>query len=81
MRERVREIVERHTQVDVGLCGDDGDLWRAGMQSKEAVRVMLAVEDEFCFEIPPEGMGAETFSSVDSICQTIQDLAGERAGA
>lgn len=80
MKGRVRQIVELHTDIDIEGCGDGGDLWQAGMQSKQAVRVMLAAEDEFGIEFPPEGLGAETFSSVDSIAEIVEELAGERAG-
>lgn len=72
MRARLREIVAGHTGIDLSRLGDDADLWRAGMTSKNAVRVMLDVEDEFGIEFPPEGLSHASFASVDAIATTVE---------
>jgi acyl carrier protein len=81
VRGQVREVLARHTGLDVERLGDEGDLWRAGMTSKRAVRAMLDLEDEFGIEFPPEALTHAGFSSVTAITAAIEQAAPSRQGA
>jgi acyl carrier protein len=80
MRARLREIVAAHTGIDIDRLGDSADLWQAGMTSKNAVRVMLDVEDELGIEFPPEGLSHDSFATVDAIARTIHRAAAAPEG-
>jgi acyl carrier protein len=74
MKRRVREIIAANTGLDLKALGDDGDLWRAGMASKAAVRVMLEIEEEFQVEFPPESMSQASFATVAAITAAVEPL-------
>lgn len=74
MRSRLRQIVAGHAGVEMSGLRDDADLWRAGMTSKAAVRVMLEIEDEFDVEFPAEGLSHAGFGSIDAIAAAVERL-------
>ena len=80
MRAQLREILARHTGLDLERLGDEGDLWRAGMTSKRAVRAMLEIEDELGIEFPPEALTHAGFSSVTAIAAAVERAASARQG-
>ena len=73
MKTHVRRIL--HTAaclaVPVDTLADHDDLYAAGLSSLGAVRVMMAIEDEFAIEIPGELITHEMFQSIDSLAGVI----------
>jgi acyl carrier protein len=52
----------------------DEDLYAAGMTSQASVNVMLALEEAFDFEFPPEMLTKTTFRSVANISEALREL-------
>ncbi|HEV7992583.1 MAG TPA: acyl carrier protein [Gemmatimonadaceae bacterium] len=76
MRERIREILRSHGQIQVGpgQLGDDADLYQAGLTSHASVNLMLALEDEFEVEFPESLLLRRTFESVNAIEEALQKI-------
>ena len=81
MKERIRQIVRNHSDVAVGIgsLSDSSDLYSAGMTSHSSVVLMLALENEFAFEFPPDLLNRSVFESVDSIASAIEAIVPEAA--
>ena len=77
--DRVREVVTQHGRlaVDIATLTDDDDLYRAGLTSHASVNLMLALEDAFDVEFPERLLRRQTFESVTSISEAIQQLHAE----
>jgi acyl carrier protein len=74
--ERVREVVLQHgrLQVEAGKLEDTTNLYSVGLSSLTTVNLMLALEDAFDVEFPDELLSRQTFESVLSIAEAIEDL-------
>ena len=81
MNERIRQVIATFAKlpVDVAALGDRDDLYRAGLTSHASVNLMLALEDEFDIEFPERMLKRQTFESVQSILDAIDDLVSETA--
>lgn len=73
---RVRNILASHGRLTspVDSLEDNSDLYQAGLTSLATVGLMLALEDEFDVEFPDSALSRQTFSSIDSIADTIEEL-------
>jgi D-alanine--poly(phosphoribitol) ligase subunit 2 len=71
MCDRVRRIVEVQFEGRAHLDIDD-DLWELGMTSLMSVGLMIAVEEEFGFELPDEVLDRRTFSSIRRLAGVIE---------
>ena len=81
MNERIRQVIANFAKlpVDVAALDDRDDLYRAGLTSHASVNLMLALEDEFDIEFPEQMLKRQTFESVQSILDAIDDLVSETA--
>ena len=79
MTDRIREVVADHGRlaVDVASLSDDDDLYRAGLTSHASVNLMLALEDAFDIEFPERLLRRQTFESVTSMREAIEQLTAE----
>lgn len=76
MNETIRNIVIEHARLsakpeDVSATTD---LYAAGLTSLTTVHVMLALEDEFDVEFPDHMLTRQTFDSIQSIADAIEEL-------
>ena len=73
MIETIRRLVQQngklHTPVDT-LANMD-NLYEAGLTPFAAIRVMLALEEAFDVEFPPELLRRQNFSSIEAIVETL----------
>ena len=74
--EQVREIVLRHARLPAGSqdLTPTADLYAAGLTSLSTVHVMLALEDQFGVEFPDRLLTRQTFETVQSICEALDEL-------
>lgn len=74
--EKVREILAQHGRlaVPVDTLQNDSDLYGAGLTSLATVGLMLALEDGFGVEFPDSALSRKTFSSINSIADTVTTL-------
>ena len=74
--ERVRATLAEHARlpVDVQTLQAYDDLFQAGMTSHASVNVMLALEEAFEVEFPPEMLTKSTFRSVSNIAGALRRL-------
>lgn len=74
--EKVRDILASHGRLTqpVDSLEDNSDLYLAGLTSLATVGLMLALEDEFDIEFPDSALSRKTFSSIESIAETVEDL-------
>ncbi len=73
---KVRGIISSHGRLSQSVenLKDDSDLYQAGLTSLATVGLMLALEDEFDVEFPDSALSRQTFSSIETIAETIEDL-------
>ncbi len=69
IRRLVKENGKLHTPVDTLSNADN--LYEAGLTPFAAIRVMLALEEAFDVEFPPELLRRQNFSSVEAIVETL----------
>jgi acyl carrier protein len=79
LKEKIRQIVEDHAGLAVRIESLDSssDLYSAGMTSHSSVNLMLALENEFGLEFPPDLLNRSVFESIDSIGLAIEGLLPE----
>lgn len=76
MEHEVRLILQETQCLDVPVesLTDSDDLYAAGLSSLGMVRLMMAVEDRFATEFPPELITHEMFQSVHSLAGVIAQI-------
>ena len=74
--DKIREILTQHGRLtdSVDNLQDDSDLYNAGLTSLATVGLMLALEDEFDVEFPDSMLSRKTFSSIETIADTVEEL-------
>lgn len=74
--EAIREIVARHARlpVDCATLEPTSDLYAAGLSSLTTVHLMLALEDHFDVEFPEHLLSRQTFESLASMGEAIDEL-------
>ena len=79
MKEKIRKIIWDHAglAMEVGSLDSSSELYRAGMTSHSSVNLMLALENEFGLEFPPDLLNRSVFESIDSIALAIEGLLPE----
>jgi acyl carrier protein len=72
----IRSVLAAHAklQVDVTTLSAGDDLYRSGLTSHGSVNIMLALEDKFNIEFPPEMLRKSTFESIRAIQQAVVEL-------
>ncbi len=73
---RVRAVLKESAllQADVESLADDADLYAAGLTSHATVNLMLALEEAFDIEFPDRLLRRRTFSSVNAIAQSLDEI-------
>jgi acyl carrier protein len=75
MDEEIRRVLQEHGRLaGVETLADNADLYRAGLTSHASVNVMLALEDAFDVEFPQSMLRKQTFDSVASIREALNQL-------
>jgi len=74
--EKIRDILNSHGRLtsNVESLEDKSDLYQAGLTSLATVGLMLALEDEFDMEFPDSALSRQTFGSIESIADVIEEL-------
>lgn len=82
LKDRVKELIVRQLKLEIDpaaiadsapLFGDaEGGL---GLDSIDALELVLGVEKEFGIKVQDEEVGVKAFSSVDALCGFIQSKA------
>jgi len=74
----IRDILTSHGRltVDIETLKDGSDLYHAGLTSLATVGLMLALEDEFDIEFPDSALSRQTFGSIESIADVIEEIIG-----
>jgi acyl carrier protein len=72
----IRSVLAAHAklQVDVTTLSAGDDLYRSGLTSHGSVKIMLALEDKFNIEFPPEMLRKSTFESIRAIQEAVVEL-------
>jgi acyl carrier protein len=71
-------IAENSGVVLVDSISDTDDLFAAGLQSLDCVRILVAVEDEFDIELPNEIIERKLFCTVQNLSEAVTGLLGEQ---
>ncbi len=74
--EQVRALVVEHGRITASPeeLGPESDLYAAGLTSLTTVHVMLALEDHFDVEFPDNLLSRQTFETLQSICEAVEEL-------
>jgi len=72
----IRDILTKHARLpqDVSQLSLTDDLYDNGLTSLSTVNIMLAIEDAFDIEFPDSKLNRKTFSSIESLLETITEL-------
>ena len=78
MQEIVRRLLEEHGRLHspVASLSSNADLYDAGLTPFAAIRVMLALEEQFEIEFPVRMLCRQSFASIDAIAACLAELAG-----
>lgn len=74
---RVRRVVA--TTGDLGdACDIEGstNLFDRGLTSLASVRILVALEEEFCVLFPDELLARSTFSTIDNLAEAVHRVLG-----
>ena len=73
MKEKIRELLGKHggLPIAVDTLADSADLYAAGLSSFASVQLMLGLEDTFDIEFPDHLLNRKSFSSIDTIAETL----------
>ncbi len=82
LRQRVKELIVRQLklEIDPGSIRDEAPLFgdaneSLGLDSIDALELVLGVEKEFGIKVQDEEVGVKAFASVDSLCDFIRQKA------
>ena len=82
LKPRVKELIVRQLKLDVDPASiqDDAPLFGdaeggLGLDSIDALELVLGVEKEFGIKVQDEEVGVKAFASVDALCAFIQSKA------
>lgn len=80
MNETVRRLLAEHGRLHcaVASLSSSADLYEAGLTPFAAIRVMLALEEQFEVEFPVRWLRRQTFSSIDAITACLEELVSSR---
>jgi acyl carrier protein len=78
MQEIVRRLLEEHGRLHSPVAGlsSDADLYGVGLTPFAAIRVMLALEEQFEIEFPVRMLCRQSFASIDAIAACLVELVG-----
>lgn len=77
VREALNEVAR--LAVDVDSLDENADLYVAGLNSHAAVDVILALEDRFDIEFPPEMLTREVVQTIGHLVAAVSQLAEQAA--
>ena len=83
MKDALRRILSETACLDVAVetLSDTDDLYAAGLSSLGTLRVMLAIEDALCVEIPDELITFELFRCIDSLAIALAQVVRDEGEA
>jgi acyl carrier protein len=72
----IKDILTKHARLpqDVNTLQPSDDLYEVGLTSLSTVNIMLALEDAFDIEFPDSKLNRKTFSSIESLEETITEI-------
>jgi acyl carrier protein len=78
MQQIVRRLLDEHGRLHSPVAGlsSDADLYDAGLTPFAAIRVMLALEEQFEIEFPVRMLCRQSFASIDAIAACLAELVG-----
>jgi acyl carrier protein len=81
MKEKIRELLSKHggLPVAVDTLSDSADLYAAGLSSFASVQLMLGLEEAFDIEFPDHLLNRKSFSSIDTIAETLTVIQEQEA--
>lgn len=71
VRRLLGETVGPHDWMSVSA---KEDLRRYGMNSLNCIRLVVALEEALNIEVPPQRLGIRFVSTIDDICELIQNI-------
>lgn len=77
---RVRDLIGENSEIELtDAISNDDDLFLAGMQSLDCVRILVAVEDEFEIELPNDRIERSIFASITNLTTLVAEFVPEAA--
>ena len=73
------DIISSFLSVELGCSdlGEHDDLFSAGIESIQIIRLVSFLENKFCIEIPPSKMNYDNFHTISSIKKTIKSIVSD----
>jgi acyl carrier protein len=68
-------LIAENSEIDLTeAISNDDDLFVAGMQSLDCVRILVAVEDEFDIELPNDKIERKIFASITNLSTLVAEF-------
>ncbi|MBJ7459886.1 MAG: hypothetical protein JHD02_11895 [Thermoleophilaceae bacterium] len=75
---RIRDLIAENSEIGMtDAIADDDDLFVAGLQSLDCVRILVAVEDEFEIELPNDKIERSIFASISNLTTLVAEFVPE----
>ena len=76
MNSTIRDLLTKHGRlpVSVDTIPDDADLYEAGLSSFASVQLMLGLEEAFDIEFPENLLNRKSFSSINAIAASVNQI-------
>ncbi len=76
MLDQVRVLIEKAVRLrqPAATLADDEDLFAAGLDAHDVVRLMLALEDAFQIEFPERMLNRANFASIEAISLSVAEV-------
>lgn len=83
MLDQIRDLIDRHAGLatPAAQLAVDADLFSAGMNNFDGVRLMMAIEDAFEIEFPERMFCRANFASIEAIALSIADVVPDKLKA
>lgn len=81
LREQIKDLIIRRLRLEISLAEIDdkaplfGD--GLGLDSIDALELVVGLEQEFGISIPDEDVGKEAFASVEALCSYVEKHRGK----
>jgi acyl carrier protein len=74
LQQSVRALISENSGIEVtDAISNTDDLFEAGLQSLDCVRILIAIEDDFEIELPNDIIERKLFSTVENLSAAISE--------
>lgn len=75
MFEELKRLIEKEAQLNIPAADltPSADLYEVGLTPYKAIRLLIAVEQEFRVELPRQALNRQTMATMENIIQNVRE--------